>query len=218
MTELGTKILMKSNLKREHGKYWPVTKWVLIILCLFLLLYLSTIPVRSKLAKSYISQGDNYLIQGKYIAAKLAYRKAQMLSSRNAQAKERGNLTDRSSQNILEIQNLVHEMNLIDQIALFDKATAVPKSEIEAAKTSRELMEMEKYQLAIIPAQTATQMDKSYRDAWLYLGIANLKASTLAEIDSDARNQYQKSAKTALETAKSLDPVYQPTLDWLKQL
>jgi hypothetical protein len=60
--------------------------------------------------------------------------------------------------------------------------------------------------LAIIPAKTALEMDDRYRDAWLYLGIANLKTAQLSELKPEAQNQYLVEAKKSFNKVLELDP------------
>lgn len=212
-----SKIVTKSSI-RNHGKYWPITKWVFILVLFFLVIYLGTLPVRGSLAKKYLSQGDAFLTQEKYLSADLAYRKAQVLTPKDANAVTKRELAGKASRNILELKDLVRSQNLEAKTSLFELATSVPKSETDAVRTSRQLIEKGEYQLAIIPAKTATEMDKTYRDAWVYLGIANLRAATLLETNNEVQLQYRNAAKDAFNQAYSLDPTYEVTSNYLKSI
>lgn len=64
----------------------------------------------------------------------------------------------------------------------------------------------------------ATEMDGEYRDAWLYLGIANLKAAQNLEIKTDDKAQYLSRAKDSLARAISIDPNYDKTIEYVREL
>ncbi len=198
-------------------KYRLTIKWLIIIVTLFLVLYFGTLPVRGKLANRYVEAGDSLLIRSKYISADLDYQKALILKPKDDTAAERRNLAENASRNILTLERFYEENKTTDKLALFDRATTVPKNETEAVKLSKKLIEDGEYQLAIIPAATATEMDPTYRDAWLYLGIANLKTAELVEMKNEIRADYKSRAQEALNKAKDLDPTYQPTLDFIKE-
>lgn len=195
----------------------PVLKWLIIVLALILLVYLGTLPVRGKLAKDYTVSGDDLLVQKKYLSAELEYEKALTLNSKDQSAIAHRQTAQDAEADITKLLSLYKERGDKTKVALFAQAGEVPSNETEAVKLSKELIEKGEYQLAVIPAKTATEMDQGYRDAWLYLGIANLQVYQKVELREAVRGGYLSAAKAALEQAKTLDPIYQPTLDFLAE-
>lgn len=208
----------KSSVLRKKSVYFTVLKWLLIIAAILAIIYLGTLPVRGKLVKKHIQSGNNLLIQKRYLAASLEYEKALMLKPNSDEARAGQQLADTSAKDILVLADLLGKDNRQEELELFQSAQSVPKSETEAVRKAKNLIEKGEYQLAILPAKTAIQMDKSYRDAWLYLGIANLKCAQFLEIKNNIRLEYLNDAKTAFEKAEELDPSYEPILGFLKAL
>jgi Flp pilus assembly protein TadD len=68
---------------------------------------------------------------------------------------------------------------------------------------------------AIIALERATEVNPNYRDAWYLLGYAYVQSLALPEVD---RMSHAEKAKIALETARTIDPTHQPTIDLLEQL
>jgi len=205
--------------KQEKPKnlIYLILKWLVIIAIALVILFLLSSPLRGKAASKYISRGDNYLSEKKYLSAELEYDKALTLSSGNLTARQRKLLADKASKNILELESY---SNLSGFSALTNKigeASAFPKNQSEAVKLSRKFIEEKEYQLAIIPAKTAIEMDKEYRDAWLYLGIANLKTAQLVELSPSVREDYLNKAKEAFNKTLALDPESQSAKDFLAE-
>lgn len=188
--------------------------WFTIICVAFLALFFIIKPICASFSEKYIARGDNYLMQKKYLSADLEYEKAHSLSN-NQKAVDRRELTEKCARNILEMKDMLSEKNNIALLNLFSEVNTVPKVESEAVKKSKELIEKNEYQLAIIPALTAIEMDQNYRDAWLYLGIANLKSAQFLELKQDDRDYYLSNAKNALNKAKEIDPQYISTQNYL---
>lgn len=188
--------------------------WFTIICVAFLALFFIIKPICASFSEKYIARGDNYLMQKKYLSADLEYEKAHSLSN-NQKAIDRRELTKKCARNILEMRDMLSEKNNIALLNLFSEVNTVPKVESEAVKKSKELIEKNEYQLAIIPALTAIEMDQNYRDAWLYLGIANLKSAQYLELKQDDRDYYLSNAKNALNKAKEIDPQYISTQNYL---
>jgi Flp pilus assembly protein TadD len=116
------------------------------------------------------------------------------------------------------LETFYEERKLETQVRIIRQIKANPEDETSAIKLAKELIEKNEFQYAIISAQKATEIDNKYRDAWLYLGIANLKAGKMLELTENSRKEYDESAEKALLKAKSLDAEYKPTKDYLEEL
>ena len=198
--------------------YWLVFKWLLVIAVLVAVLYLGTLPARSKLSTQHLYRGDKLLEERKYLSARLEYRKALVLDKNNTKAAEHEFLANEASSDITKLEKFLRDRGADNQLNTMKEAKAVPDNEVAAAQTSRELLEAGEYQLAIIPAKTAVQMDKSYRDGWLYLSIASLESSRQLEIAQETRQEYLDQARLALEKAAIADPSYEPIKQIEKEL
>lgn len=207
----------KNSLNNPSKNNYPFLRWLIILLIAILAIYFLTKPLRISSANHYIESGDRYLLQKAYLKADLEYQKALTLNN-NQDAIERKSLVSKAMQNVSSLNDFYINKNATAELNLLNEASAVPKTESDAVKESKKLIEQKEYQLAIIPAKTAIEMDRNYRDSWLYLGIANLKCAEYLELRSEVKSQYLSSAKDALDTALRLDPEYQPTKDYLKEL
>lgn len=218
---LGKEIQQKYSSKRDTGNkgvLFHIIKWALIVAIVFTSLELITKPLRASWSENYAAAGDNYLLQKKYLLSLLQYEKALLLNSKNETALNHKPLAINAKRNVLELEKLYKEKNIELQLDLITKAKSIPPEASEAAKTSRALIQKEEHQFAIVAAKNATAIDAKYRDGWLYLGIANFKTAQLVELDNDDKKFYLSNAKQALDQAKLLDPLYQPTLDYLDEL
>ena len=195
-----------------------IFKWLIIVLIGVILLGLITKPVRKVWSNNYCKEGDIYLSQKKYESAILQYRKALFLFWGNKEAKSKTSLAEDSSLDVLKLEDFYNEKKIDSQIKLLGEIRTMPEDEVAAVKKVRNLIEKEEYQYAIIIAKTAVQMDGNYRDGWLYLGIANFMTAKMTEIGHNARNIYLKESRKALEKAKSLDPEYTPTRNYIVEL
>lgn len=205
-------------MKIENFSSKNFTKWLLIVLVGLIFIHLTTLPVRRKLSNYFVEKGDKMLLENRYLSADLAYEKALFLSSRNKAAKERRKLVFSAATNITTLADYWREQKENEKINLLAKAQSVPYSETDAVRLSRNFLEQNQPQLAILPAKTATEMDPAYRDAWLYLGLANLRSAATLELTTETRQVYLSAAKSALERARSLDKTYKPILDLLTQI
>ncbi len=194
--------------KPSKNILWKILKWVLILAITGVVLYFASTPVRSYLSDNYRQSGDRFLLSKKYLSAGLEYRKALILYPNNSQARVNRELAKEASANVLKLENFSRENSESHALA-YDLAAEVPASEDEAVATSKRLIEAGEYQLALISAKTAIEMDKNYRDAWLYLAIANLKCAQLLETSNDNKEVYKKAAKEALEQVAQIDPANQ---------
>jgi len=207
--------LKKPKGKNNNGKpLLKVLKWILIILFLLFLILLATQPLRGRASTSYIDSGDKFLAQKEYVRADLEYQKALILSPNCNQAKERQVLAKNVAGDISAVKNLNGNALFISIVDKINSASGFPGNETEAVRQSRQLIEEGEYQLAIIPAKTALEMDPNYRDAWLYLGLANLKAATLIQIWPDIAQEYLNKSKTAFSKVNELDPTYKIPSEW----
>lgn len=192
------------------------SKWIIVLILILIAIYFITRPIRISSANKYIDSGDQFLMQKKYLSADLEYRKAISINN-DKKAIERRNLVQDIETDITKLKSMLEEKNNTALLDKFTSATEVPQNESDAVKLSKKLIEENEYQLAILPAKTAIEMDKDYRDAWLYLGIANIKAASTLELTPEIKEQYLNTGKEALNKALSLDPEYQPTKDYLKE-
>jgi len=194
-----------------------VLKWLVIVAIIVLVLFLLSSPLRGKAANHYVVRGDQFLAEKKYLSSGLEYDKALILNSGNLMARQRKLLTEKASSNILDLQSYLNLPQFSFLSDKFKEATAFPESESAAVKLSKKLILENEYQLAAIPAQTAIEMDKEYRDAWLYLGIANLKTAQFVEMKPEIKNEYLNKAKESFNKVLELDPENQSAKDFLNE-
>lgn len=195
-----------------------ILKWFIGIIIFIAILFLATSPLRGKAASDFVQEGDKLLLQKKYLSAEVEYQKALTLDANNAIAKDHLDLANKAAMDISEFERFFDLPQFASFKDKYDKATEIPANQSDLIRLSRKLIEEEEYQLAIIPAKTALEMDDSYRDAWLYLGIANLSTAQLAELKPEARNQYLEEAKNAFEKVLELDPENQTAIELLGKL
>jgi hypothetical protein len=203
---------------KDRGLFYHILKWLLISAIIFMILLLISKPLRKVWSNNYIKSGDEYLLQKKFLSAELEYEKAQNLYSLNTKAKDREILAKNSAEDIRALQPFYEEKNLGLQIENVNLATTVPSSEFEAAKNAKTLIEQSEFQLAILAATTATQMNSKYRDGWLYLAIANMKTAEFTELSKADRAHYVSAAQSAIVNALELDPEYEPTLQYQDEI
>lgn len=199
----------------------PVLGTIVAIACGATMLFLATValtrPLRADWAKDFTKRGDEYLAEKKYISAIVEYKKAEALLP-SKDTSDRIALANDSQTDVSKLENYYRENNNIVQMDLINKTKAVPDTSYDLVALSKDLLEKNEPQLAAKAAETATEMDKDYRDAWLYLGISNLAIAKQVEMSSGNSNEYLIRAKESLEHARLLDPSYAATNDFLKQL
>jgi tetratricopeptide (TPR) repeat protein len=210
--------MKKVDKKKEHDFSFYFFKWAIICIIGLLALGLITKPLRKVWSKKYFERGQTYLEQKKFESAILEYNKALFLYWKKDEAKSQIKLARESSVDILKLETFYEERKLETQVRIIRQIKANPEDETSAIKLAKELIEKNEFQYAIISAQKATEIDNKYRDAWLYLGIANLKAGKMLELTENSRKEYDESAEKALLKAKSLDAEYKPTKDYLEEL
>jgi tetratricopeptide (TPR) repeat protein len=136
-----------------------------------------------------VAKGDDLLEQKKYLSAELQYRKA-IIIKKNAKAQERIGLSNKAQTNVLELEIFYAERDNLDQLNLFSKAKEVPTNAKDAVVLSQDLIKSGEYQLAIVAADTALQMDPGYDIAKEYFLIANKETVNSIELSPDAQKYY----------------------------
>lgn len=200
--------------KKSSALLLKFLKWFLLVLIFLFLILVASQPLRGKIANNYLDSGDNFLIQKQYLRADLEYQKALILSPRNNDTKQRRVFVKDTAGNILEMKELSNSKNLSQLLEKIQLATDFPDDETAAVKLARKFIEESEYQLAILPAKTATEMDPDYVDAWVYLGIANLKVATLIQLWPDVKDKYLLDSKMAFSKVSELDPSYKIPTEW----
>lgn len=190
-------------------------KLCILFLIITTALALITKPLRIKGSDKYVESGDIFLQEMNYLKADLEYQKALFLNSKNDKAKDRRKVAEEAQTDISKLNKSIVKLSG-KKGELFKRATAFPKNEKSAVILSKELVGLGEYQLAILPAKTAIEMDQNYRDAWLYIGIASLKCSEICEISASAKSYYKNQAKESLNKALRLDPEFEPTKQFLQ--
>jgi len=184
---------------------------------LLLAVFLATNPLRSSFSKKFISRGDEFLNNKKYVSAIVEYKKADYLAQ-NTDIEKKIDLANEAQKDVEALENFYRQNNNIGQQEIYNQVRAVPDSSYDMVVLAKSLIEQNEPQLAIEAARTATEMDKEYRDAWLYLGISNLAVVKEVELSGNNYQGYLDKGKQALTRAKQLDPSYAATNDILKQL
>jgi len=206
------------NKPKNYPFSFYLFKWILVLLICFFALGLTTKPIRKIWSRNYLEKGDNYLEQKKYESAILEYKKASFLYWRNEEVQEKTLLAKKASTDVLVLEEFYKEKNLSSQIDLMAQVKTVPEDEVSAIKLAKEMIAKGEFQYAVIAAKNSTEMDRNYRDGWLYLGIANLDCARMLGLSSSAGQKYEEEAKKALEKARGIDPEYQPTKDYIVEL
>jgi tetratricopeptide (TPR) repeat protein len=191
--------------KKTNRNFW---KYFIIALILILAIYVLTKPLRSKASKEYVSKGDSFLAQNKYVSADLEYEKALELDSKNELATQRKTLADNASKNVITLESFYKENNYPDQLNKLKQAENVPQNATDAVILSKQLIQSGQYQLAAISAKNAVEMASNYRDAWVYLGLSYKEIAQNVELRPDVASGYMSQSNDAFAKVKQLDPEY----------
>lgn len=191
--------------------------FVVATVCGIIILVISALPLRANWSARFVERGDGYLADKKYLSAIVEYKKAKALKN-DQTVLDRLDLAQSAENDVFVLLQFYRQQNNTAQLNLFNRANAVPDSSYNLISLAKTLIEQNEPQLAIVATKTAIEMDKDYRDAWLYNGIANIKVAQLAEIRSDVAEKYLSDAKTSLTRAHEIDPTYEPTQQYLNQL
>ncbi|OGD65434.1 hypothetical protein A2215_03555 [Candidatus Berkelbacteria bacterium RIFOXYA2_FULL_43_10] len=202
--------------KKKKNNFIKKNKILLLALAGIVILISVSFPVRSVLSKKYIESGDKYLIQKKYISAVVEYKKAKFLRDKD-NVEEKITLTTESQKDILLLEPFIREKNDISTMELLAQAKKVRGSAYDSVSYAKSLLEQGEPQIAIVAVNIALEMNKNYRDAWLYKGISHLEGLKKLELSAENRRYHIDEAKSALNQAKQLDPTYQPTLDYIDE-
>jgi hypothetical protein len=208
----------KSSEAVRHDFSFYLLKWALIVFILILALGLMTKPIRKAWSFNYVEKGDEYLGQKKYGSAVLEYKKALFLFWGNKEALERTRLSNEASVDVMKLEDFYKFKNIQSQLVLLEQIKTLPKNEVTALKQTKEMIEKGEFQYAVIAGKNSTEMDRNYRDAWLYLGVANIDCAEMLELKDDVRQNYKNQAAEALRRASGIDPEYQPTKDYIAKL
>ena len=179
--------------------------WTSVGVALLIILTLAYLNFRPSIAKGLIERGDNLLSESKYIKALVQYKKADYLIN-NEEIDQKIILTDQAQKDISKLEMIWREKNNILAQESLKKARGVYDSEYDSVVLSKEFIESEQPQFAIIAAKTAIEMEQNYTDAWLYLGIAHLESVNKLELSQDNYNYHREEAKSALDHAQTLSP------------
>jgi len=183
-------------------------KWAAIPLSA-VIIFLALAPVTRNLSSYYLQNGNSLLLERKYLSARLSYEKALLLNSKNTEANTQKELARKAESDILVLEDLYEAQNQTEELRKISWANSIPSDETEAVKLSRQFIESKDYQLATIAAKTATQMDPDYKDAWVYLGISNMKVAEILEISPESKNKYIAESKKAFDKVREIDPEYE---------
>lgn len=206
-----------SKLKIRKPILGTIVAIIVGVTMLLLAVFLATTPLRTGFSKKFISRGDEFLNNKKYVSAIVEYKKADYLA-KNTEVEQKIDLANEAQKDVDALENFYRQNNNIGQQEIYNQVRAVPDSSYDMVVLAKSLIEQNEPQLAIEAARTATEMDKEYRDAWLYLGIGNLAVAKQVELSGDAATLYIENGKQALSRAKQLDPSYAVTNDLLKQI
>ena len=155
-----------------------------------ILLDLVSLPLRRSWSDNYFSSGQTYLDQKKYLSAELEFKKALLLYSGNAEAQTSLDLAEKAEVDVSVLEKYYADRKLETETEAFAEAKVVPPTPAAAVQISKKLIGAGEYQLALIPAKTATEMDGNYQSGWEYLGIAALYSSSKVEIGQPAKEKY----------------------------
>lgn len=192
--------------RNNSGNSWIVLiKYVLAIVLVVLIIDLLSKPLRNNWSDDYLAKGDIYLEQKKYLSAEVQYRKALLLKNKNTTAKEHLDLAQKAQSNIWVLRDFFIERKIDSEILKFEKAGKNFETPSEATKASKDLIQLGEYQLAEIPALSATKINNEYKDGWIYLGLSRYLSAKNTEVTAETKKTKMSEAKTAFEKVLSLD-------------
>ncbi len=209
-------MIFLDKIKSTRNIWKKIILLVILILLIIFILSLITKPIRKKWSNNYIKTGDAFIIQKKYLHAELEYKKSLTLYWGNKTARERFSLVKKIEDDFLTIKEFYNQTN--NSLLLNDLSATLklPATSVDELKLTRQLIERGEYQLAVETAKNATEMDKNYRDTWLYLGIASQYTAENTELPKETKRNYLLVSKEALEKAKKLDSTFTDTDKYLQ--
>ena len=195
--------MYKRHVPPRKKRQFPNLGWVLFTV-IILVFFIVVGALKSPISESFIKKGDEKLAEGKFVEAVVEYKKAEYLV-KSKKIDEKLDLADRAQKDVLVIEDLIREKNDIEKLNLLAIAKSVPGSEYETVLVAKRMIESNEPMLALIAANTAIEMNRNYKDAWLYLGIAHLETSQKIQLTLENKDFHYFEAKTAFERAKQID-------------
>ena len=183
--------------RRSRKKTNIILRWIVVVLAAIILLDIITIPLRKSWSDNYFQSGQTYLDQKKYLSAELEFEKALLIYPSNKIAQTDLDLAKKAETDISVLEQYYKERKIDAKINAFVQAKAIPSTPADAVKISKSLIESGEYQLAILSAKTATEMDSHYVTGWEYYGIASFLSSRSVEIGATAKQKYLNQVTTA---------------------
>lgn len=104
-----------------------------------------------------------------------------------------------------------------EQLEIIEQKTDTNANTLELVEFGRKFLAAGNPRFAIIPLERATQLKDNFRDAWYLLGYSYAQLSQETSGTTEKRTVIMK-ALAALEQARQLDPLHQPTNDLISQL
>lgn len=185
----------------QRGKYF----WLTASLALIIIIIIISIPIRNYLSGLFIKTGDSYLLQKKFVSAEIEYNKAKILSNKYNPSSKIATVKNAET-NILVIEDLLKQNHVQPELTKISEAKKIPVDEITGVKTAKKMIEDGYYPEAIICLKTTLEMDRTYKDAQLFLGIAYLNGARDAQVSKEGRASYQEKATEAFRRTLELDP------------
>lgn len=196
--------------------WYRLTVWAILAVIILNFLSLISFPFRSAWSENYVLQGDHYLNERKYSWAKINYQKAILINKSNKEAKKQFELSRSGSLDIAMLSDFFKLKNNNKEMNLYSRANFVFTKPFDAISVTKSLLEENEPQYAIIAAKKSLELDENFVDGWLYLGIANLKAKDLINIDQKSGAYFKNEAKKCFEKVLSLDPQNSSAKEYLK--
>jgi len=178
--------IRKKGEPQEESRLHKWAKWFLIGAIILVSLELVTKPIRCHWASNYREQGDQYLIQKKYLSAELEYQKSLFLYKGKA-ARERLVLTNQAQTDVLALKPFLKERKVTKSLEDFDKATA-KYSHYDALRVSKELYEKGELQLALVALESDT--DRTSAEYQSFDKIISKAIVARTELSSQAKEKY----------------------------
>lgn len=198
--------------KKPRGKYFWVSASAVLIIVLFII----SIPLRNFLSGRFMDNGNKFLAEKKYVSAVLEYNKAKILSNKYNPS-EKIDAVRKAETNILVFEKVLGEEIKKEDTEKIALAKEMPEDEVAAVKDAKKMIEEGFYQQAIILLNTALEMDKNYKDAWLYLGVANSYGASDPEVSKEGREIYAERVEEAFKKVQELDPGNKYAEEFLKK-
>jgi len=183
--------------RRSRKKTNMILRWIIVVFAVIILLDIASIPLRKSWSDNYFQSGQTYLDQKKYLSAELEFEKSLLIYPSNKKARDDLNLAKKAETDIGVLEQYYKERKIDAKINAFVQAKAIPGTPADAVKISKSLIESGEYQLAILSAKTATEMDSHYETGWEYYGIASFLSSRSVEIGTAAKQKYLNQVTTA---------------------